>query len=160
MSASQAEGRGFKSRFPLQEYQQVTAKNAVTCFLFCDPIATALRTYPLYPTSSCDQLATTRCKPPIHYSPPKLLAPRTPRIKTVSRQKCPMPCLDYCHFTQSHSQVSRYFWPVERGNGRNSPYFGRDLRNEMTGKTEWPERQKISASLKFVGNSRRYSHVA
>ena len=43
MSASQAEGCEFKSRFPLQQNQAFTVKNAVKAFYFCDQIATCGR---------------------------------------------------------------------------------------------------------------------
>ena len=40
---SQAEGCEFKSRFPLQQNQAFTVKNAVKAFYFCDQIATCGR---------------------------------------------------------------------------------------------------------------------
>ena len=40
VSASQAEGREFKSRFPLQQIERLTRKNLVSRFLFCDFFAT------------------------------------------------------------------------------------------------------------------------
>ncbi len=104
---------------PSKNINRLHPKLGVTYFLFCDRIATILRK-----------------RHRVSLSSPNHIAPRTPQIKTAPRQKVPMRNAVCRSSWCLYLWASGSFWPVQAHNGRNTPDFGRDSRNEKRGISE------------------------
>lgn len=104
---------------PSKNINRLHPKLGVTYFLFCDRIATILRK-----------------RHRVSLSSPNHIAPRTSQIKTAPRQKVPMRNAVCRSSWCLYLWASGSFWPVQAHNGRNTPDFGRDSRNEKRGISE------------------------